>query len=101
LDLAYVGRFPGALPVLRLQCLAEVIQASTVPLGLILIARRSLKAYAGLEIAAAVLQLTLVRFLAPSLGPTGIPLSIAIESSVYLAAAWWLVRRREVVTLAP
>lgn len=101
LDLAYVGRFPGALPVLRLQCLAEVVQASTVPLGLILIARRSLKAFAGLEISAAILQLLLVRLLVPSFGPVGVPLSIALESSVYLAVAWWLVRRREVVTLAP
>lgn len=101
LELAYVGRFQDALPVLRLQCLAEFIQASTVPLGLILIARRSVKAYAGLEIAAAILQLFLVRLLAPSLGPVGVPVSIAIESSVYLVAAWWLVRRREVVTLAP
>lgn len=101
LELAYVGRFQDALPVLRLQCLAEFIQASTVPLGLILIAHRSVKAYAGLEIAAAILQLFLVRLLVPSLGPVGVPLSIAIESSVYLVAAWWLVRRRKVVTLAP
>lgn len=101
LELAYVGRFQGALGVLRLQCLAEVVQASTVPLGLILIARRSVKTYAGLEISAALLQLFLVSLLVPSLGPIGVPLSIAIESSVYLVVAWRLVRRREVVTLTP
>jgi len=100
LDLAYVGRFPGALPVLRLQCLAEFVQCCTTPLGLILIARRSARVFAGLELVAAIVQIALVRILVPHLGPIGAPIAITIESSLYFAAALWFVRRYKVVPLA-
>lgn len=93
LDLAYVGRFPGALPVLRLQCFAEFVQSCTMPLGLILIARRSARAFTVLELAGTILQITLVRILIPHLGPIGAPIAIAIESTLYFAIALWFVRR--------
>jgi PST family polysaccharide transporter len=94
LDLAYVGRFPGALPVLRLQCIAEFVQSCTMPLGLILIARRSAKVFTGLELAGAIVQIALVRILVPHLGPIGAPIAICIESTAYFAVALWFVRRK-------
>jgi O-antigen/teichoic acid export membrane protein len=93
LDLAYMGRFPGALPVLRLQCLAEFVQGCTVPLGLILIARRSASTFAGLELFGAVIQIALVRLLVPWMGSLGAPIAIMIESTLYFGAALWFVKR--------
>lgn len=100
LDLAYVGRFPHALALLRMQCLAEFVRASSYPLGLMLIARRSAQAFSFLEVAGVAIQVGLVRCLVPSLGPIGAPLSIAIESALYFAAAAWFLGRRNVVPLA-
>lgn len=94
LDVAYVGRFPGALPVLRLQCFAEFVQSCTMPLGLILIARRSARVFAGLEFAGAIAQIALVRVLVPQFGPIGAPIAICIESTAYFAVALWFVRRK-------
>lgn len=93
LDLSYVGRFPEALAVMRVQCLAEFVRACGYPLGLMLIARRSAQAFSVLEVAGVVLQLGLVRILVPRLGPVGAPASIVVESAIYFVAAAWFLRR--------
>ena len=100
IQLAYVGRFPDAIPVLRWQCLAEFLQATNTPLGLILVARRDLKTFALLEIGATLSQMGMVRILAPRFGSIGAPMAVAMEAVLYLGVAILLVRRREVVPLA-
>ncbi len=100
LDIAYMGRFPEAISILRLQCLAEMVRAGAIPLGLILISRRAVRTYGALEIGSTLLQILLVRFLVPRLGPSGAPLSVAIESALYLVVAGAFVRRRKGLPLA-
>lgn len=95
LDIAYVGRFPRALEVLRWQCAAEFFRACGLPLAMILIARRRTVLYIGLELASSLLQVVLVRLFVPRFGPTGAPLAIVLESSIYLLVTGWIVWRRE------
>jgi O-antigen/teichoic acid export membrane protein len=100
LDIAYVGRFPEALPVLRLQCLAELVRACGLPLAMILIARRRTVAFIALELGSSLLQVVLVRLFVPRFGSNGAPLAIALEATIYLVFAGWVVSRREDLPLA-
>lgn len=100
LDIAYVGRFPEALSVLRLQCFAELVRACGLPLAMILIARRRTAVYIALELGSSLLQVVLVRLFVPRWGSNGAPLAIALEASVYLVIAGWIVLRRKDLPLS-
>lgn len=100
LDIAYVGRFPLALDVLRLQCLAEFLRACGLPFAIILIARRRTRIFIALELGSSLLQIALVRWWVPHLGPTGAPLAIALESTLYLVVTAWIVLRLKDVHLS-
>lgn len=94
LDIAYMGRFPQSLDVLRWQCAAEFVRACGLPLAMLLIARRRTVVYIGLELGSSLIQVLLVRMLVPRFGPTGAPIAIVLESSIYLVVTGWVVWRR-------
>jgi len=100
LDIAYVGRFPRSLDVLRWQCAAEFVRSCGLPLAMILIARRRTATYIALELGSSLLQVVLVRMFVPRFGPTGAPIAIVLESSIYLLVTGWIVRRRKDLPLA-
>ncbi len=101
LDIAYVGRFPQALGILRLQCLAELVRAAGLPLAVILIARRRTAVYIGLELGSSLLQVVLVQLFVPLWGAAGAPWAIVLEASLYVLAAGWFARRAKDLPLAP
>jgi len=92
LRLALGQAFQDAAPILRWQCMTEIVRAIGLPMTLLLIAQGRARTFVLLETASLCLQFALAWLLIPSLGMVALPVAGLLENTLCAIALFAILR---------
>lgn len=92
LRLALGQAFQDGAPILRWQCMTEIVRAIGLPMTLLLVAQGRARTFVLLETASLCLQLALAWLLIPSLGMVALPVAGLLENTLYAIALFAILR---------